>query len=109
MHALCTIYLSDEDQKKLLRRQRNKEAAARCRKRRYDQTISLEEEVSQWEAKNLDIQNTIKTLEAQKLDLENLLKNHQEKCNANIGSKSKIVINETLIKTEKDKDSSEKS
>ena len=38
--------LPEGERKKILRRQRNKEAAARCRKRRLDQTVSLEDQVN---------------------------------------------------------------
>ncbi|TRY70245.1 hypothetical protein TCAL_11616 [Tigriopus californicus] len=74
------------DSRKLLRRLRNKEAAARCRKRRLDQTMTLQEEVDQWQAKNAQIQNEIKTLEAQKQELETIMKAHRVECKADVKS-----------------------
>merc|ERR1711962_1041865 len=41
--------VNDEERKKELRRLRNKEAAARCRKRRLDQTVTLQTEVDKLE------------------------------------------------------------
>ncbi len=70
----------EEEHKKILRRQRNKEAAARCRKRRLDQTVSLQEEVDQWEAKKAETEEEIRALERQKVDLEALLAAHRGEC-----------------------------
>ena len=66
----------------MIRRQRNKEAAARCRKRRFDQTMTLEDEVSQWEERNNNAKLEIENLEAQKRHLLSLLDGHRsnEKC-----------------------------
>lgn len=74
------------DTRKMLRRLRNKEAAARCRKRRLDQTLTLQEEVDQWQAKNAQIQSEIKTLEAQKQELETIMKAHRVECKADVKS-----------------------
>ncbi len=70
----------EEEQKKLLRRQRNKEAAARCRKRRLDQTLALQDEVEDWEARNTEMEDEIRALERQKVDLDALLSSHQRQC-----------------------------
>lgn len=75
----------DEEQKKVLRRLRNKEAAARCRKRRLDQTLSLQAEVDKWEAKKSEMEKEIQTLEHQKTELEELLASHRGKCKAKGG------------------------
>ena len=73
---------SEEEKRRLIRRQRNKEAAARCRKRRFDQTMTLEDEVSQWEERNHNAKLEIENLEAQKRHLLSLLDGHRsnEKC-----------------------------
>jgi|688.fasta_scaffold1964249_1 fos-like antigen len=68
---------NDDDKRRLIRRERNKEAAARCRKRRVDQTVCLEEEVSQWEERNDNWKREIETLEAQKRHLLSLLDGHR--------------------------------
>merc|ERR1719414_2317572 len=49
--------LSPEEEERLrLRRERNKEAAARCRKRRVDQTDSLQAQVDEHEEKKRQLQ-----------------------------------------------------
>ena len=69
--------LTDEERRKFLRRQRNKEAAARCRKRRLDQTVSLEEQVSEWERKKADMHQEIVALKAEQASLEAILCRHK--------------------------------
>lgn len=72
------LELSPEDAQKLkVRRDRNKAAAARCRKRRMDQITFLSEEVQGHENKKLALENTIAQLKAQKEELEYLLAQHQ--------------------------------
>jgi len=69
-----------EDGKKLLRRERNKQAAARCRKRRMDLTMTLQEEVSGWEEKVRGLKEELLDLEAQKKGLESVLSRHSGRC-----------------------------
>ena len=76
--------LSNEDKRKVLRRQRNKEAAARCRKRRLDQTLSLQEQVDDWLVKRNDLQHEIAELQNQETDLQNILSVHQLTTNCKI-------------------------
>ncbi len=66
----------EELERKLLRRQRNKEAAARCRKRRLDQTMTLQDEVDMWESKSAGLREEIRALERRKGELQALLKGH---------------------------------
>lgn len=69
--------LSPEERERLfLRRQRNKEAAARCRKRRVDQTNNLQGEVDQWQAKKLALENEIRALKTEREELEFILASH---------------------------------
>merc|ERR1712086_879216 len=70
----------DEAQKLDVRRERNKAAAARCRKRRMDQIGYLSEEVHGHEEKKQALENTIATLKAQKEELEFILAQHQSEC-----------------------------
>merc|ERR1712129_571141 len=70
----------DEAQKLDVRRERNKAAAARCRKRRMDQIGYLSEEVHGHEEKKQALENTIATLKAQKEGLEFILAQHQSEC-----------------------------
>jgi len=69
-----------EDGKKLLRRERNKQAAARCRKRRMDLTMTLQEEVSGWEEKVRGLKEELLDLEAEKKGLESVLSRHSGRC-----------------------------
>ena len=73
--------LTDDERKKYMRRQRNKEAAARCRQRRLDQTLCLEDQVKDWEAKSESIRQEIEELTTQQAELIVLLQEHSKKCN----------------------------
>merc|ERR1711963_838517 len=69
--------MSPEERERLrLRRQRNKEAAARCRKRRVDQTNNLQEQVDHWLAKKRIMEEEIGTLRREKEELEFILSQH---------------------------------
>ena len=70
----------EELERKLLRRQRNKEAAARCRKRRLDQTMTLQEEVDCWEERGAELREEIRALEEKKERLQSLLAEHRPTC-----------------------------
>ena len=83
--------LSHEEKRKVLRRQRNKEAAARCRKRRLDQTLSLQEQVDQWIENRNELQREINELQNQETELQNMLSLHQL-------TNCKIKETKTLIK-----------
>ncbi|GAB0088189.1 hypothetical protein DMENIID0001_025760 [Sergentomyia squamirostris] len=70
----------EEEEKRKVRRERNKLAAARCRKRRVDHTNELTEEVNGLERKKQDLQSDIQTLQQQKEELEFLLESHRAHC-----------------------------
>jgi len=70
----------DESAKLALRRERNKQAAARCRKRRLDQTESLQQQVDEHEAKKRQLQEEIHNLQTQKEELEYILSEHSKVC-----------------------------
>lgn len=70
----------EEEEKRKIRRERNKLAAARCRKRRVDHTNELIEEVDGLEKKKLNLQNEIQQLQQEKEDLEFLLEAHRAHC-----------------------------
>lgn len=77
--------LSPEEEERLrLRRERNKEAAARCRKRRVDQTDSLQAQVDEHEEKKRQLQEEISSLQSQKEDLQFLLDAHRQVCGLNL-------------------------
>lgn len=70
----------DESARLALRRERNKQAAARCRKRRLDQTESLQKQVNEHEERKRQLQEEIHTLQTQKEDLEFILSEHRKVC-----------------------------
>jgi len=70
----------EEEMKRNLRRERNKQAAARCRKRRMDLTCTLQNEVDQWEDKVRALKEELLQLESQKKGLEAVLRRHQGPC-----------------------------
>lgn len=91
----------EEEEKRRVRRERNKLAAARCRKRRVDQTNDLLEKVLVLENEKNKLQSDIQDLQAEKEDLECLLQSHRTQCKIQIGSsmgkmelKSKIEFKE---------------
>jgi len=73
----------DEVERLRIRRERNKAAAARCRKRRMDTISTLEEEVQQHEDKKRILEETIAELRAEKMQLEYILSQHQAECKFN--------------------------
>ena len=90
-------HLPDEERKKVLRRQRNKEAAARCRKRRLDQTLSLEDQVHDWELKTAALRREIEALAAQENSLLAVLEKHKKLSKCKLfddgGSRTKTNLN----------------
>jgi hypothetical protein len=69
--------LTPEERERLhIRRIRNKEAAARCRKRRVDQTTGLQVEVDNWNAKKRALEAEIGALRREKEELEFVLGQH---------------------------------
>ncbi|CAG0883332.1 unnamed protein product [Darwinula stevensoni] len=70
----------EEEARRHMRRERNKQAAARCRKRRLDHTNALLKETEGLEDKKMCLQNEIKLLQSQKEELEFLLQAHRSNC-----------------------------
>jgi len=66
-----------DDRKKELRRLRNKEAAARCRKRRVDQTMTLQMEVDKLESVKNELNIELEALKSEKDKLQGILDLHQ--------------------------------
>ncbi len=69
-----------ERQRLIMRRERNKQAAARCRQRREDLTQSLMIEVKMWEGKKDELEEEIRQLRSQKEELEYILQAHSSTC-----------------------------
>lgn len=70
----------EEDAKRQLRRERNKLAAARCRKRRVDQTNELVDQVHGLEKERFKLQEEVQKLQAEKEDLDYVLSSHRNQC-----------------------------
>jgi fos-like antigen len=70
----------EEEERRRLRRERNKLAAARCRKRRVDHTNQLVEETQNLESKKSRLQDQITKLQAEREELEFILSAHNPNC-----------------------------
>ena len=70
----------EEAEKRALRRDRNRLAAAKCRQRRLDQIESLQIEVDNWEKKNKKLEEEMAALRAEKEEMAFILAAHQTSC-----------------------------
>lgn len=89
----------EEEQRRQIRRERNKMAAARCRKRRMDHTNSLLEETEGLEQKKQSLQDEIEHLKQVKDELEFILDAHRAVCRRSLRSTSPLDI-KPVIKTD---------
>lgn len=71
----------EEEERRRVRRERNKVAAAKCRQRRVDHTNLLINETEQLEEEKATLENEVQTLQQQKEQLEFLLQAHKPLCN----------------------------
>lgn len=86
----------EEEEKRRVRRERNKLAAARCRKRRVDQTNELLDKVTILENEKNKLQRDIHELQTQRDDLECLLQSHRTQCKLQINM-TKLVDMKTKM------------
>jgi len=97
----------EEEQRRTVRRERNKLAAAKCRQRRVDLTNSLINESEGLEEEQAKLEEEIQSLQSQKEQLEFLLEAHKpvcsKKCQTSSGSTVTITgsIGASGIKMEK--------
>merc|ERR1712207_65262 len=70
----------EEDEKRKMRRNRNRLAAARCRQKRLDQIETLQVEVNNWELKNQSLEEEVVALKAEKEELQYILAAHRTTC-----------------------------
>jgi fos-like antigen len=70
----------EEEERRRVRRERNKLAAARCRKRRMDHTNNLVDETEGLEEKKRTLQSEIQALQNEKEELEFILDAHRAIC-----------------------------
>jgi len=68
---------ADEREKVQSRRQKNKEAAARCRQKRVDITNQLSKEVEEHQLAKVKLEQEIKKLRLEHMKLKRVLENHQ--------------------------------
>uniref|UniRef100_A0A7I4YRS5 BZIP domain-containing protein n=1 Tax=Haemonchus contortus TaxID=6289 RepID=A0A7I4YRS5_HAECO len=66
----------DELDKRIKRRQRNKEAAARCRQRRLDLMTNLQEQVDKFKAENEKKEMEIRAMKSQMEQMHSFLRSH---------------------------------
>merc|ERR1719189_2986888 len=74
----------EEDEKRKMRRNRNRLAAARCRQKRLDQIETLQVEVNNWELKNRSLEEEVIALKAEKEELQFILNAHRETCSLQV-------------------------
>jgi len=74
----------EEDEKRKMRRNRNRLAAARCRQKRLDQIETLQVEVNNWELKNRSLEEEVIALKAEKEELQYILNAHRETCSLQV-------------------------
>ncbi|KAF8766741.1 transcription factor kayak-like [Argiope bruennichi] len=81
----------EEEERRRIRRERNKLAAARCRKRRMELTTNLMQETDGLEEKRQTLQSEIQYLTLQKEELEFILEAHKATCKLDMNHKNKSV------------------
>ena len=74
----------EEAERRKVRRERNKLAAAKCRKRRMDHTAQLQDETDELESVQREIHGEILSLQQQKEQLEFILQAHKVHCKRGI-------------------------
>merc|ERR1712024_280175 len=74
----------EEDEKRSMRRNRNRLAAARCRQKRLDQIQTLQVEVNNWEKKNRSLEEEVAALKADKEELQYILAAHRNTCSLQV-------------------------
>merc|ERR1712121_194459 len=88
------VLCPEEEERRRLRRERNKLAVARCRKRRVDQTDTLQEEVELWEGKKRVLQEQIQALQSEREELQFILEAHRSVCTRGVlGVRSQNIQN----------------
>ncbi|XP_011348980.1 transcription factor kayak isoform X1 [Ooceraea biroi] len=86
----------EEEERRQIRRERNKMAAARCRKRRMDHTNALLEETEGLEQKKQSLQDEIQQLQQAKDELEFILEAHRAVCRRSLRSSSPLDVKPTI-------------
>lgn len=96
----------EEEERRRIRRERNKIAAAKCRQRRVDHTNRLIQETEKLEEERVTLQDEIHTLRQQKDQLEFILQAHRPLCKApapkNTLHDTASALHDVKVKTERD-------
>lgn len=79
----------EEEERRNVRRERNKMAAARCRKRRLDHTNELIEETEGLERKKQNLQSEIRQLQHDREELQFILETHRACCRLQTNRRAK--------------------
>jgi len=74
------VLTPEESERRKVRRERNKQAAAKCRQRRVDHTNELIQQTEDLEDQKSSLESDIKALQQQKEQLEFLLEAHRPLC-----------------------------
>jgi len=82
----------EEAEKRAMRRDRNRLAAAKCRKRRLDQIESLQLEVESWEQRNKKLEAEMAALRAEKEEMAFVLAAHQTTCRLQTDSVASVEV-----------------
>jgi len=91
---------ADEYEKRRLRRERNKQAALRCRTRRRERIEALEQETSEIEEDNQRVESEINSLKALVEELSTELKEHKCAKQINLNDSDQSRSRDILVKTE---------
>ncbi|KAJ0173748.1 hypothetical protein K1T71_010897 [Dendrolimus kikuchii] len=78
----------EEEERRKIRRERNKMAAARCRKRRLDHTNELQEETDKLEEKKQSLQDEIRKLNNDREHLQAILQTHLQSLSCRLNKRS---------------------
>merc|ERR1719455_54187 len=84
-----------DPEEEVMRRDRNRLAAAKCRKRRLDQIETLQVEVEGWERRNKKLEDEIAALRAEKDEVAFILEAHRASCKL-----QGDVVSEVMVKVE---------
>jgi len=82
----------EETEKRAMRRDRNRLAAAKCRKRRLDQIETLQLEVDAWEQRNKKLEAEMAALRAEKEEMAFVLAAHQTTCRLQTDSVASVEV-----------------
>lgn len=93
-----TTFISPEDEeKRRVRRERNKLAAARCRKRRVDQTNTLTDLVEKLLAEKNQLKSEVDALKLEEKDLVYVLQTHVPQCKITVSAVVEAIDNADKI------------